>query len=155
MRCPRCGFDIAQGARFCGNCASRLSRGCPACGHDNPVDNAFCGRCGTWLRDLSGSPPQPVIQWPSAKAPVAEAADSERRQLTVVFCDLVGSTALSQRLDPEDLRDIILTFRTACADCTRRFEGYIARYVGDGLLIYFGYPWAHDDDAVIAIRAGL
>jgi len=75
--------------------------------------------------------PSPAL----AAAAAAVKREAERRQLTVMFCDLVGSTALSQRLDPEDLRDIILTFRTACADCTRRFEGYIARYVGDGLLI--------------------
>jgi class 3 adenylate cyclase len=80
---------------------------------------------------------------------------AERRQLTVMFCDLVGSTPLSQQLDPEELRTVILAYQEACAQVIRRCEGYLARYVGDGLLVYFGYPQAHEDDAQRAIRAGL
>ncbi|HKA53506.1 MAG TPA: adenylate/guanylate cyclase domain-containing protein, partial [Candidatus Binatia bacterium] len=79
----------------------------------------------------------------------------ERRQLTVMFCDLVGSTPLSEKLDPEELREVILAYQEACAQEIRRFEGYLARYVGDGLLVYFGYPQAHEDDAQRAVRAGL
>ncbi|HEV8712308.1 MAG TPA: adenylate/guanylate cyclase domain-containing protein [Candidatus Binatia bacterium] len=79
----------------------------------------------------------------------------ERRQLTVMFCDLVGSTPLSEKLDPEELRAVILAYQEACAIEIRRFEGYIARYVGDGLLVYFSYPQAHEDDAQRAVRAGL
>ncbi len=82
-------------------------------------------------------------------------ADAERRQLTVMFCDLVGSTALSERLDPEDLREVIHTYQECCAGVVARFGGFIARYMGDGLLVYFGYPQAHEDDAERAIRAGL
>jgi class 3 adenylate cyclase/predicted ATPase len=79
----------------------------------------------------------------------------ERRQLTVMFCDLVGSTALSARLDPEELRDIIRAYQQTCADVISRHEGHIAQYLGDGLLVYFGYPTAHEDDARRAVRAGL
>src|SRR5215831_13800684 len=79
----------------------------------------------------------------------------ERRQLTVMFCDLVGSTALSGQLDPEDLREVMRSYQEAVAEVIRPFDGYIARYLGDGLLIYFGYPWAHEDDAQRAVRAGL
>src|SRR5712691_11405411 len=79
----------------------------------------------------------------------------ERRQLTVMFCDVVGSTALSARLDPEELREIIRAYRETCATVIRRFEGYLAKYIGDGLLVYFGYPQAHEDDAPRAVRAGL
>ncbi len=82
-------------------------------------------------------------------------ADAERRQLTVMFCDLVGSTALSERLDPEDLREVIGAYRETCAGVITRFGGVIALYMGDGILIYFGYPQAHEDDAERAIRAGL
>jgi len=82
-------------------------------------------------------------------------AEGERRQLTVMFCDLVGSTALSEQLDPEDLRAVIGAFQEACAGVIAGFEGYIARYMGDGLLVYFGYPQAHEDDAVRAVRTGL
>ncbi len=72
-----------------------------------------------------------------------------------MFCDLVGSTALSARLDPEDLRDIIRAYQAACAEVIGRFDGHIAQYLGDGLLVYFGYPQAHEDDAQRAVRAGL
>jgi class 3 adenylate cyclase len=82
-------------------------------------------------------------------------ADAERRQLTVMFCDLAGSTALSSRLDPEDLREVLGAYHTAVAEVVARFEGYVAKYMGDGVLIYFGYPQAHEDDAERAVRAGL
>jgi len=82
-------------------------------------------------------------------------ADAQRRQLTVMFCDLVGSTALSARLDPEDLRDVIAAYHRAVAEIVAGFDGFIAKYMGDGVLIYFGYPRAHEDDAERAIRAGL
>jgi class 3 adenylate cyclase/tetratricopeptide (TPR) repeat protein len=81
--------------------------------------------------------------------------DAERRQLTVMFCDLVGSTALSARLDPEDLREIIAAYHRAVATTVAGFDGYVAKYMGDGVLVYFGYPGAHEDDAERAVRAGL
>src|SRR5215510_6880288 len=85
----------------------------------------------------------------------AVSADAERRQLTVMFCDLVGSTALSTRHDPEDLRELIGDYHHAVADTVGRFDGFVAKYMGDGVLIYFGYPRAHEDDAERAARAGL
>ena len=84
-----------------------------------------------------------------------ERDQAERRRLTVMFCDLVGSTALSRRLDPEDLQDVLRRFLDACSQATGRFNGYIAKYMGDGMLVYFGYPRAHEDDAERAIHAGL
>jgi class 3 adenylate cyclase/predicted ATPase len=81
--------------------------------------------------------------------------DAERRQLTVLFCDLVDSTALASRLDPEDLRDVIRAYQGTCAEVIQRFDGHIAQYLGDGLLVYFGYPQAHEDDAQRAVRTGL
>jgi class 3 adenylate cyclase/tetratricopeptide (TPR) repeat protein len=97
-----------------------------------------------------------VGQKPAAAPSVHSAGtQAERRQLTVMFCDLVDSTALSQRLDPEQYRDIVRAYQTASAEVVRRFEGHIAQYLGDGLLIYFGYPAAHEDDAQRAVRAGL
>jgi class 3 adenylate cyclase/predicted ATPase len=103
----------------------------------------------------------------SGKAPSAEAAPSsivpsvspedraERRQVTVMFSDLVGSTALSARMDPEDLREVISTYQKCVAETVRRFGGFVAKYMGDGVLVYFGYPQAHEDDAERAVRAGL
>jgi class 3 adenylate cyclase/predicted ATPase len=91
-------------------------------------------------------------------APVSDAsapAEAERRQLTVMFCDLVGSTGLSARLDPEDLREVIAAYHRAVAEVVRGFDGFVAKYMGDGVLAYFGYPRAHEDDAERAIHAGL
>ena len=82
-------------------------------------------------------------------------ADAERRQLTVLFCDLVDSTPLSRQLDPEDLREVMRAYYGSCGKVIDRFEGYIAQYLGDGLLVFFGYPLAHEDDAQRAVRAGL
>ena len=80
---------------------------------------------------------------------------AERRQVTVMFSDLVGSTALSTRMDPEDLREIISAYQKCVAETVRRFCGFVANYMGDGVLVYFGYPQAHEDDAEWAVRAGL
>jgi class 3 adenylate cyclase len=80
---------------------------------------------------------------------------AERRQLTVLFCDLVGSTELARRLDPEDLREVMRAYQAACADVISRFEGHLARFLGDGVLAFFGWPGAHEDDAERAVRAGL
>ena len=91
-----------------------------------------------------------------AVAPTRTPPDTaERRQVTVMFSDLVGSTALSARMDPEDLREIISTYQKCVAETVRRFDGFVAKYMGDGVLIYFGYPQAHEDDAERAVRAGL
>ena len=82
-------------------------------------------------------------------------APAERRQLTVLFCDLVGSTALSARLDPEDLREVIGRYQQCVSDTVTRFDGFVAKYMGDGVLAYFGWPKAHENDAERAVRAGL
>jgi class 3 adenylate cyclase/tetratricopeptide (TPR) repeat protein len=81
--------------------------------------------------------------------------EAERRQLTVLFCDLVGSTAFSEKLDPEDLHEVLQEYHSASTEVIRRFEGYVAQYLGDGLLVYFGYPMAHEDEARRAVSAGL
>ena len=95
------------------------------------------------------APPQPAI-------PEAKPQDTaERRQVTVVFSDLVGSTALSARMDPEDLREVFSAYQKCIAETVRRFGGFVAKYMGDGVLVYFGYPQAHEDDAERAVRAGL
>jgi class 3 adenylate cyclase/predicted ATPase len=99
------------------------------------------------------APPAGTVMEAPRDAPAT--ADAERRQLTVMFCDLVGSTKLSSRLDPEDLREVIGTYHRAVAEIVRGFEGFVAKYMGDGVLAYFGYPAAHEDDAERAVRAGL
>src|SRR3954471_13794737 len=101
------------------------------------------------LRAIADLDPAALIASP------APPHDAERRHLTVMFCDLVGSTALSARLDPEDMWEVIRAYRAACAGVIAAYDGRIARFVGDGILVYFGYPRAHEDDAERAVRAGL
>ena len=106
-------------------------------------------------------PPPPTAPYeahpiPAASPPAAAyPSDAERRQLTVLFCDLVDSTLLARQLDPEELREVVQAYQATCAKVIARFEGHIAQYLGDGLLVYFGYPLAHEDDAQRAVRAGL
>ena len=100
------------------------------------------------------SPPLPNAL-PTASQPARHAPEAERRQLTVMFCDLVGSTDLSGRLDPEDLREVVQAYQEAAANVIERYEGHIAQYLGDGLLVYFGWPQAHENDAERAVRTGL
>jgi class 3 adenylate cyclase len=88
-------------------------------------------------------------------APTPHAPDAERRQLTVLFCDLVDSTQLAQQLDPEDYRAVVRAYQEAAVAAMQPFDGYVAQYLGDGLLVYFGYPQAHEDAAQRAVRAGL
>ncbi len=94
---------------------------------------------------------EPLIAEPGQGGP----AEAERRQLTVMFCDLVDSTSISTRLDPEDFREIVQDYQSACARVIRSFDGHIAQYLGDGILVYFGYPRAHEDDALRAVLTGL
>jgi class 3 adenylate cyclase len=108
--------------------------------------NKFCSECGAIL---SSGASQTAIPIPKSTAPSAE-----RRQLTVMFCDMVGSSALSTRLDPEEQRDVVSTFQGCCAKEIKRLGGMVAQYLRDGVLVYFGYPAAHEDDAERAIRAG-
>ena len=92
---------------------------------------------------------------PESSAPSTSTDAAERRQLTVMFCDLVGSTAMSARLDPEDMRNIIAAYHKCCATLITGSGGFVAKYMGDGVLAYFGYPQAHEHDAEHAVRAGL
>ena len=113
---------------------------------------------GADVPQLRPSPPPADVQLPPRVCPHQLRrghADAERRQLTVMFCDLVDSTALAVQLDPEDLREVVRAYQETSAAMIQRFGGYIAQYLGDGLLVYFGYPQAHEDDAQRAVRAGL
>src|SRR5712692_4262559 len=113
------------------------------------------GRVLVWTGGAD-APPSPLPAFSSAALPIAPSPpDAERRQLTVLFCDLVDSTALASQLDPEDLREVVRAYQDTCAKVIARFEGHIAQYLGDGLLVYFGYPLAHEDEAQRAVRAGL
>jgi class 3 adenylate cyclase len=147
MECPSCGSANQDGNRFCGNCGAPLPQNCSACGRNNPIGNNYCGFCGAPLADAAprteNAPAKPAL------------AGAERRRLTIMFCDLVGSTAIASRLDPEDLRELLSRYQKDVATVVGRFDGFVAKYMGDGVLAYFGYPQAHEDDAERAVRAGL
>jgi class 3 adenylate cyclase len=128
------------------------------------VDEA--GRVLVWTGGASSAPPtaspMPSPATPEVSPAQGEAAsavpptpDAERRQLTVMFCDLVDSTRLSSQLDPEDWRHVVRAYQRVCTDVIQHYDGYIAQLLGDGLLVYLGYPHAHEDDAQRAVRAGL
>jgi class 3 adenylate cyclase len=105
--------------------------------------------------DASGKAPSADAATASSTPSVSSEDRAERRQVTVMFSDLVGSTALSARMDPEDLREVISAYQKCVAETVCRFGGFVAKYMGDGVLVYFGYPQAHEDDAERAVRAGL
>src|SRR5215831_15000845 len=107
------------------------------------------------IADLAAGAGRAAAEDVPAASPATATAEAERRQLTVMFCDLVGSTPLAARYDPEDLREIVGAYHRCVADTVARFAGFVAKYMGDGVLIYFGYPEAHEDDAERAVRAGL
>lgn len=152
MRCPDCEHENDPGFRFCETCGSRLERLCVGCGGAVSAAARFCGQCGL---ALDGDAAEARGDAPARSLPTAEVRTSERRQLTVMFCDIVGSTELAERLDPEELRDVLNDYHGVCADAVKRFDGHVAQYLGDGVLVYFGYPQAHEDDPERAMRAGL
>ena len=165
--CAHCGFTNLEGMNFCGRCGAQLPRPCPACGFTNPTEHVFCGKCGVRLAVPLVSPDvtpgagartlqtPPATQGEPSPPRARHTPEAERRQLTVLFCDLVESTALAGQLDPEDYRELVRAYQDACATVIQRFDGHIAQYLGDGVLVYFGYPQAHEDDAQRAVRAGL
>src|SRR6202048_4078389 len=141
-----------DGEILCGMTSEDLKElGVSSFGHRRRLLNAIAA--------LGGEPPTRDVAQSArsaASAPTSlPTADAERRQLTVMFCDRVGSTALSPRFDPEDLREVIGAYHRAVAEIVAGFDGFVAKYMGDGVLIYFGYPRAHEDDAERAVRAGL
>jgi hypothetical protein len=149
MRCTKCKFENPSGMRFCGKCRTALVLTCPNCSSENPPEFNFCGKCAAPLHPAASGPI-------AAPAPINEPNTvGERRHLTVLFCDLVGSTAIAARLDPEEWRETLAGFHRVAAEAITRFDGHVAKNLGDGVMAYFGWPEAHDNDAERAARAGL
>ena len=142
MYCPRCRTENSERARFCAECGTALMPRCAACGAQVSGQATYCDQCGAHLGGYGA----------------ASAADpGERRQLTALFCDLVDFTELSVRLkdDLEKFRQVVTAYQQAADDVIERFEGYRPQLLGDGLLVYFGYPRAHEDDAHRAVRTAM
>ena len=165
MKCPKCQFENPTGMNFCGRCGRSINEpyiACPSCGFENNPRSKFCVDCGTRLSDhrqFHQTLSKEISEFSETDTFQRGYEDlepsAERRQLTVMFCDLVGATDLSVKLDPEELREIVRAYHKTSADVISRFEGHIAQYLGDGLLVYFGYPLAHEDDAHRGVRSGL
>jgi class 3 adenylate cyclase/tetratricopeptide (TPR) repeat protein len=158
MRCANCNFENPLGKKFCSECGSGLPASCLQCGADNLPGAKFCGDCGSSLENASAQTARPSTANASRNDFSPEMRSSgggERRHLTVLFCDLVGSTKIAATLDPEEWRAIVASYHRAATDAVEGFGGYVAQYLGDGVLAYFGWPEAHDNDAERAARAGI
>ena len=140
--CVACGRASSADARFCEQCGAPLGRRCGACGAPGSEGARFCASCGV---RLDGGP----------DAAFDEPEGGERRQLTILFCDLVGSTELAARLGPEDWQAVLRSYQVRAGEVIERHGGHVAQYLGDGLLVYFGWPKTYDDAAERAVRAGL
>jgi len=151
LRCLSCSANVPKDSNFCEQCGAPLPRACAACGHANSAKARFCAKCGVSLVSGAAATPFPA----ATRSTPSRVPSAERRQLTIMFCDMVGSSALSTRLDPEEQREVVSTFQCCCAAEIKRLGGMVAQYLGDGVLAYFGHPAAHEDDAERALRAGL
>jgi class 3 adenylate cyclase len=170
MKCPNCSFENAADAKFCENCGQPLERVCPNCGKPVSPNAKFCKNCGFNLAgaDATAAPaaltrtesldalrraaPQDVASKILAER---ERMEGERKLVTALFTDIVGSTALAEQMDPEDWREIVSGAHRCVSEAVYRYEGTIAQLLGDGVLAFFGAPLAHEDDAERAIRAAL
>jgi predicted ATPase/class 3 adenylate cyclase len=168
MRCPSCGFENPAGMKFCGQCATPLTGPCPQCGFANPPGFAFCGQCATLLTNVPSTPhplaSSPAVASPKAYTPsyLAEkiltsktALEGDRKQVTVLFADLTGSTELIRDLDPEQARAILDPALHAMMEAVHRYEGMVNQVLGDGIMALFGAPLAHEDHAARACYAAL
>jgi class 3 adenylate cyclase len=146
VRCSKCGVENAENSRFCDQCATPLKKRCPKCSFDNAPAARFCSQCATALESIPSE---------RDESSLSGAIAGERRHLTILFCDLVGSVTLTSQLDPEEWRATVADYQRAASEAVARFGGEVVRYVGDGIMAFFGYPTAHDNDAERAARAGL
>jgi len=162
MNCPKCRSDNREGIRFCEECGAKFELECPDCKAKIPLGKKFCGKCG---HDLSKSAkPAPAeaneheIQIakspPEETTPTPIQADGERKQVTVLFSDLSGYTEISEKLDPEDVKEITSRIFGEISKIVGKYDGFIEKYAGDAMLAIFGVPKAHEDDAIRAVKAG-
>ena len=156
MKCAQCGAEGPTGMKFCGQCGAPLVSTCPSCGADNPPEHKFCGHCGS---PLVGSAPARVRSRSRPDAGEGRLGDStlpgEMKQVTVLFCDIVNSTPLTERLGPEGMSDLVRAFLDASLAEIRRFGGTAPQFTGDGFMALFGAPLTHEDHVRRALLAAL
>ncbi|HEY8640649.1 MAG TPA: adenylate/guanylate cyclase domain-containing protein, partial [Solirubrobacterales bacterium] len=152
--CPSCGAENPERARFCMSCGTQFAPHCPSCGAENPPGAKFCIECGTALAtaDASGQVPSAP---PAAAAEAAEPLPEERRQVSVLFADLSGYTAVAERMDPEAVKQLLDRTLRKLGEEVTRFVGTVDKYIGDNVMAVFGAPHSHEDDPERAVRAGL
>jgi len=141
MKCAECQFENPEGMQFCGKCGARLEIICSKCGFSNPPQFTFCGKCGQKLEEVS-----------ETEKPVPE-TEAERKHVTVLFSDLSGYTSMSERLDPEEAKEIMNRIFGEIAQVVSKYDGFIEKFIGDAVMALFGVPASHEDDPIRAIRA--
>jgi len=141
MKCPKCQFENEEGSKFCLECGKRLELECPQCGKTLPLLAKFCNQCGQKIEEIE------------AKARLALEGEGERKHVTVLFSDLSGYTAMSEKLDPEEVKEITGRILSEISSVISKYEGFVEKFVGDAVMALFGVPKAHEDDPVRAIRA--
>jgi class 3 adenylate cyclase/tetratricopeptide (TPR) repeat protein len=154
MNCPQCHAEVEADDRFCTRCGGSLALRCPQCGAETRSGSRFCHHCGNALDLTAGGKPKASTIAATDRVSKPEDDSAENRQMTVLFCDLVDSTGLQEELG-EQFWIVLHAYREACRMVVDRFDGEVAEYVGDGVVVYFGVPIAHEDDAQRAVRAGL
>jgi len=150
MKCPRCQHENPLGVRFCNECGQKLELPCPECGKTNPPGSKFCNECGHNLTPTSV--PSKELSFDEKKVPESE---GERKYVTVMFSDLSGYTAMSERLDPEEVKGITSSIFGEIAKVIDRYEGFVEKYAGDAVMAVFGVPRSHEDDPVRAIKTAI
>ncbi len=155
MNCANCGTSNEPGRKFCGECGARLSAACPACGTANQPNTKFCGECGTALLGEATAAAPASTSPPTPSPASASASGAERRLVSILFADLVGSTTLAEDRDPEESRDLLSRYFDIASDLIGRYGGTIEKFIGDAVMAVWGVPTAHEDDAERAVRAAL
>jgi class 3 adenylate cyclase/tetratricopeptide (TPR) repeat protein len=158
VRCLSCDSENPDNKTFCGDCGSPLGKVCPNCQAENPSGKQFCADCGSSLNVHATDRAGTASTASAGRLDTRHAADprgAERRHLTVLFCDLAGSTEIASGLDPEEWRETVAGYHRAAAGAITRFGGHVAKFLGDGVMAFFGYPEAHENDGERAARAGL
>ena len=153
VTCSRCGTENRPDRKFCANCGARLALVCANCDTSNLPDERFCGECGTPLPGTGGS--AAVAAQPGPTTAPASAASAERRQVTVLFADLVGFTTISEGRDPEAVRELLTAYFDAARGVIERYGGTVEKFIGDAVMAVWGAPTAREDDAERAVRAAL